>query len=459
MAKCLMRRQAATSKGLVRRLREVPLSMLRDERCRAKYQLEGVIRLGILTLASGGNSQREFEARSEQLVDRATSAMLGFGGERIADNTFGTLLPRVDAGQLRDALHAMVKAEHRRGTFGGTLHDRQVVALDGKVLAPVRLRSLVSAARGALRAVNDARSTDASWAPGVDELRRVLKTAGMEYVQLVSPSKGPVYGLIRMHRWTLVSSGAAVGIDERPLDGTANEVGSAVESFDQLISAYGRTGLFNTVTADAGNTSLALAKRIAERNMAYFLCIKTPQGEIFREAKRLLQGRASPDYSVSEDNRGKDIAYRVYTAPLDGDWHGWVHARQLVRIERIVSSRDGTEESRGNRYYVTSLPPEALPGLGAATLSRGHWRCENEGHWTADAIFFEDAHRPPLSRHPKGMLVGSLLRMMAQNLLAILRTLSRTRDGDKPAWRTVRHHILMLLFDTVLDTEEFDAAA
>ena len=110
MAKRLMRRQAATSKGLVRRLREVPLSMLRDERCRAKYQLEGVVRLGILTLASGGNSQREFEARSEQLVDRATSTMLGFGGERIADNTFGALLPRVDAGQLRDALHAMVKA-------------------------------------------------------------------------------------------------------------------------------------------------------------------------------------------------------------------------------------------------------------------------------------------------------------------------------------------------------------
>jgi len=42
-------------------------------------------------------------------------------------------------------------------------------------------------------------------------------------------------------------------------------------------------------------------------------------------------------------------------------------------------------------------------------ISRLHWRCEEETHWTADAMLLEDKRRPSWSRHPVGVFVVSLL--------------------------------------------------
>ena len=56
------------------------------------------------------------------------------------------------------------------------------------------------------------------------------------------------------------------------------------------------------------------------------------------------------------------------------------------------------------------------------------------------------------------MVNGSWLRMIAQNIVAVLRALSRMgRRLEKPRWAAVLEHIAAVLFDTRLDAHRFDA--
>ena len=74
-------------------------------------------------------------------------------------------------------------------------------------------------------------------------------------------------------------------------------------------------------------------------------------------------------------------------------------------------------------------------------ISRGHFRVENETHWSADTQFLEDRKRHAWSRHPVGIVVVALLRMIAMNILAVARRLSRiSYSNETPAWRQVAEH-------------------
>lgn len=93
---------------------------------------------------------------------------------------------------------------------------------------------------------------------------------------------------------------------------------------------------------------------------------------------------------------------------------------------------DATEEvSVGNRYFVSSETPDELDALQAYRVARARWRCENEGHWTADAIWEEDARRTPWTTHPTGIVNVGILRAIAINILALLRSMSRLLEGDQ----------------------------
>ena len=287
MANWRISRQAVTSKGVLRRLGEIPFHRVTDPRIEPRFKLPPILRLSVLTLMAAGNSQRAIESRSEQLRSGRLMESAGFG-ERIADNTVGTLLPRLRPWELRSALHSSVKAEHRRKNLAGVVGDRRVAALDGKVLAKISYKSLIRAARAGLRP-DDARALDPHWRPDQAGLRRVWMLAGVGFVQVVRPPDGELYGLARLHRWTLVSSGPAVCIDEVPIDGASNEIAAAPMSLRQVAKAYARTSLFDTVTADAGNTSMAFASAVRDEGLHYVLAIKQPHGDIYAEAVRTLE--------------------------------------------------------------------------------------------------------------------------------------------------------------------------
>ena len=94
----------------------------------------------------------------------------------------------------------------------------------------------------------------------------------------------------------------------------------------------------------------------------------------------------------------------------------------------------------------------------AMAISRAHWRCEEETHWTADAILQEDKRRLAWSRHPNGVFVVSALRMMGLNILAVARKLSRLGySKEAPTWRQVAEHFFLTLCASTLLTESFDA--
>ena len=228
-----------------------------------------------------------------------------------------------------------------------------------------------------------------------------------------------------MHRAHLVSADATVCIDERPIPGRTNELGAVCSFTEGLIGAYRHTDLFEVITADAGNTSLKHASLIHGHDLGYVLAVKESLAELCREVLRLLAdlGPDQAEASEARHEKGARITHRLFRLTLRG-FLGWTHARQLIRVERTVERPNG-EVTIGNRYFVTNLVPGWLDGRGWLTLVRMHWRCENEGHWTADVVWREDTRRTPWIRVPHAVYALSLVRMIALNILAVLRRMSR----------------------------------
>jgi len=69
----------------------------------------------------------------------------------------------------------------------------------------------------------------------------------------------------------------------------------------------------------------------------------------------------------------------------------------------------------------------------------------------------EDRRRLAWSRHPNGILVVSVLRMIAIAILAVARKLSRMGYSlETPSWSQVAEHFLLQLCGAILDTKAFD---
>lgn len=393
-------RNAVTKKGVLRRIRDAELSQVtdrRDERGKRHPQLALTHAL-LLGVVVGCRSLREVEQLTTELTIDARRELAV--RDRISDTTLGTNLAEMDCAELRAALHRQVKEEHRRGRLGAELLPLNLVAIDGKCLAKT-----------------------SSWAhPGV---------------QVHRPEGRAPYGLARVHRAHLVSAKAAVCVDAAAIPGDTNEIGAVCEFTSDMLRTYGRTTLIDAIIADAGNCSLKHATLINSADVGYILALKETAGDIHQEALRLLGALSSEDAEEARvtRERGGQITYRVYRASISG-YLGWKHARQLVRIQRVVAR--GGSESEGNRYFVTNLPTGRLTPRQWLTAVRAYWRCENEGNWTADAVWDEDARRTPWTRSPSGIFALGLLRMLAFNIISVLRALSRlVASSDPPPWRMV----------------------
>ena len=451
MARRKISRKATTPKGFIRRLQDADFGSVPEPRREAsiRHPLVGLLKLGVLGMATGARSTRAVENRSEQL---RPTIRADFGLEaRVSDNAFGLALQQLDPVELRRALHRQTKAEWRRGNLrpeSGPL-PWSTVAIDGKHLATIpekRLRALISKRTGL---------EGGELSPS--ELKRVAGTQ-FPYMQVFGSKPGELEGRVRAHRATLISGGACVALDQWPIRGETNEKGAIRQALGGLFSAYGATTMIEMVTLDAGMSHPDIAEKIREHGAQYFLALKSPQGELYRRARRQLGSRPGREASFEKrlEERGQMIWYTVWTESLE-ESVGWEDARQIVRIERVVA--DDEEASVGERYFVTSLGPEKLDAEQAWRLARAHWRCENEGHWTADAIWEEDARRTPWTQHPDGVLVVGLLRAIAINILALLRELSWLKRGDTwvtPTWRTVIEQALLVLCEPLLEMSAFN---
>ena len=392
-------------------------------------------------------------ARSLRAAEQRTAGMAVQHGSfmgitnRIADNSFGKVLPRLELGPLVDCLHRLVKAEHRRGNLAPSRLALGTVAIDGKNAGTVRWHDLCR--------IFDLAPREAS----ASEVRARLSEQ-FPQAQLCVPEHGEPYALMRMHTVTLVSSEAAPCLHLRPILGCTNEIGSMAELLEELKEAYGRTRLFGRITTDSGNTSLGAMSKAIGHGWHYFAQMKSEIGDIYAEARRRLgnRRRQRAHASYSDAQNGKIITYTLWRTDLgEQGWLKWTHARQLIRVQRVTEDRDGGHKTVGNRYYISSEAPAALEPRAALRVSRAHWRCEDETHWTADAVMMEDRRRLAWSRHPNGILVVSTLRMIAIAILAIARRLSRMGyNREPPSWAQVAEHFFLLLCGSTLDTKAFD---
>lgn len=466
MAGIRIKCQAATPRGVERRVEDAGFHRVSDKRCpaRRRFALGPLLGLAVYGLASGATSLRALETRSEQLRE-SVREQLGLPMERIADNTLGRVLRGLSFTELRNCLHRQVKAEYRRGRLCPAegkqslklKSGRNVASVDGKALSTLHLRELQQQTRQVLKETADARTRDKEWVPALEDIKAVFSSR-FPHVKLVHPDEGEMYGTVMVHRTTLVSSDAAVCIDQRPIAGKCNEVGEMPATVDELFGAYGRTELLDIVTSDAGNISLKVADRLQMHGADYFFGLKENQPELYKEAIRTLAqaGDKERKADASEERSGATVTYRCWSQPLPGGYLKWNHARQLLRIERTTINNDD-EVVTSDRYFITSMAPDALDGEDALVLARMHWRCENEGHWTSDVFFKEDARRHHGSRHAAGIIARSYLTMIAQNIVAVLRALSRLGDELlRPRWADVFAHFAAVLFDTRLDTTLFD---
>lgn len=443
-----MNRQAATPKGFERRICDLHFERVQEPRYgpNIDYPLAVMLTVLVAAMVTAARSLRQVEQRSGQIVEK-NGSWKGLEN-RIADNTFGKLLPRLEITDLVKRLVGMVKAEHRRGNLEPIQLPIRTAAIDGKNIATLRWHDLC-------RVLN--------LDPNRAKPKQVKKRLKRQYphVQFCIPQDGDPYALARVHTVTLISSQAANCIYQRPIEGRTNEIGAMPDLLKELHAAYGRTEIISMLTTDAGNTSLDTATTIIQKlRWDYFAQIKSEHGEIYNEAIRLLSRRreSTADESYVDTQNGYVVTYHVWHADLsEHGWLNWAHARQLIRVQRIAEHPVTGHKTVGNRYYVTSKASSMLKPTDALTISRGHWRCEEETHWTTDVVLQEDRRRLAWSRHPHGVFVVSVLRMMALNILAVARKLSRLGySKETPTWQQVTEHFLLVLCATTLLTEEFD---
>jgi hypothetical protein len=269
----------------------------------------------------------------------------------------------------------------------------------------------------------------------------------------------------RARRWPAIRSDAisshpsdlvAIGpcIDQRPIEGHTNEAGAIIDTVYELLAVYGHTKLVEAFIFDAGNNHLACASYIDGRGIGYIGRLKDDQPTLMSYAQRHLGGlgeHQTQQTQVEETPRTK-VVRRMWRLCLSAGVHTWEHARQLVRIERTCFRRKDrhspwVETSRGERYWISNIGHKRLDEHSWMSVCRYYWRIENEGNWSADAQWWEDAKRTPWASWPDGIEVVCLLRMLGMSIVGVLRAMRHKRRGGgrAPSWSRCTKEVMLAL--------------
>jgi len=72
---------------------------------------------------------------------------------------------------------------------------------------------------------------------------------------------------------------------------------------------------------------------------------------------------------------------------------GYALGEQVIELERAVTHKRSGKETRGRRWFITSLEAKDGDRERLARLIRQHWVVENNIHWLKDAVMKEDQTR------------------------------------------------------------------
>jgi len=394
-----------TVQSFVRQRRDAMcFAAVRDPRHRRgrRWTAQALLQTAVVGLMLLARSLRAIERLSEDLADGGRIKGLL---RRVADSTLGDFLCRLSPTDLRHHLHRQILVEHRRKALEPTVLPIRAIAVDGKTTA-------------------------------------TLDFEANRNCQKHSPENQPPYWIHRVVNATLLSSAAAVCIDQLPIPAKTNDMGIFPRLWKGLLAIYGRPHLFELVSTDSGFCSEKNARLIDASHKAYWISLKDNQPELKREAERVLLARAkraAPEAQTDwecDSSRGW-IRRQLWRTDEMAGWEKWTHLRQVVLLRVLVREADGTERVLEDRYYVTNLVRGRLDGAQLIELARAHWRIENNLHGALDIQWQEDHGR--CVQRGNGLAVSSLLRIIAYNLMSLLRAVHlRTVGARAAAWDQLR---------------------
>jgi len=380
-----------------------------------------------LALLMGASTIREVESTSGQLgTARRRNGRL----DRLPDSTLEYLLPDLEVAAFRAQLREQVYQMQRAKALDPVGLPLGVLAIDGKTLGSYD---------------ND------------------LGGAGQKSTR----EDGSPYWLLRALRAVLVTALTKPCIDQGLIAAETNDMGAFPAFFEEVMKAYGRSNLFEVITADAGFTSEANARLVNDADKGYVLGLKGNQPELLAEARRLLEPttdpktgayRVAPEAETSwERHKGKRIRRQLWRTTEIAGWGNWTHLRQVVLVRQTTEDPSGLKAPViEDRYFVTNLPVGRLDGTQWLTLVRMHWGIENNCFGTMDLRWLED--RRLCCRQRNAPLVLGLLRLMAYNLLGWMRGRHlRSESNRTMTWRELFDCVRMalaLMLDAVAMAEE-----
>jgi hypothetical protein len=406
------RRRRAVKKLLCSRVEVLGFAGVQDKReARGKrWPLAAILAAIVLGIMAKARSVREVEDKTEDMG----SLRFRFGiRRRVPRSTIGRVAARgVAPSELQQHLGRVIRAEQRRKTLVPTELPVGCLALDGKGIRSVHRR-----------AVNPD-------------------------CQAVHPQGGATYYRYLVFRGVLMSTRAKLCIGQQTVPGTTNEMGWFRKFFGWLMENYGRSELFEVVFTDSGSTSKENAKQVHEAHKGYVLGLKENQPELLQEAKRLLvpQMQGQPPEAESEgwekDHRGHWLKRQMWRTFEIAGYLDWPHLKQAIVVRTLERVGDPTQGPCKlvvveDRYFVSSLAAgHRLKGEHMLRAIRQYWQVE-EHNRMMDVELEEDAL--PFTQAGEGVPVTTLLRVLAANLLALLRDVHlRAEENRILPWRRVR---------------------
>jgi predicted transposase YbfD/YdcC len=175
------------------------------------------------------------------------------------------------------------------------------------------------------------------------------------------------------------------------------------------------------VSIDAMGCNPDIAQSILDAKADYLLAVKDNQPTLHADIKSYFETAPSGEVERVE-TVGKDhgrIEVRTYTVSQVVDWYAaqrsypgaprFPKLTTIAMVESRIERGDKIEAER--RSYISS---RALSAAAFADGARGHWRIENNLHWTLDVTFNEDQSRLRTGHGAKNMAV---VRHFALNLV------------------------------------------
>lgn len=235
------------------------------------------------------------------------------------------------------------------------------------------------------------------------------------------------HGLVRTLTASLVSSRASVCLDAAPIPPATNEGGRFPSALRELTAAYGSLQLFSLISADAGMCTLANADAVRHHHLHYLLGLKQDQPTLLAEAMRLLQHRRKPVAETVDVAGNKTVTRQLFLTEEMAQFNDWDHLQTVLRVQAVTRDDTTGELSKQNRYFICSLPIDALTAEQWLRVVRNHWGVENHCHNSWDKILREDDHPWIVAGHGACQAVVNvmLLRRLAYNLLALFRSVTQ----------------------------------